>query len=507
MGTGEPGSPTDAPRAGPSDEQLAAIAAPEGPLLIVAGPGTGKTTTLAERIAFLVRAFRVPPREVIAFSFTRVAAATLRARLVARMGLEGAVVNVTTFHAFGAGVIERWSAEVGYRDGRPRVLAGEAARALLVEALGCRERGSEPPPDRVLRALADGVRLARLGEGGGALSASTVALAAAYEALLRERNAIDYEAMLALPLRLFRERPAILQRYQAAYRHILVDEMQDLNAAQSRLARLLAGGHGRLAAVGDPAQTLFGFTGASERFLLDFPADHPGAAVVALTRNFRSTGHIVDATNVIGVPLPYGRPLWTASGPGPAPALYGADDDRDEAAFVAAEVDGLLRRGDVASPAEIAILYRLREQGDPIRRALGARGLPYGGDRAVGAVARVRLGTIHGAKGDEWAAVFVVGLEEGVLPHHRALRDEDPGALTAERHVAYVAVSRPRERLYLTYCARRPADGPADAGAAPATRRALPSRFLLALPLVRVAGPRDAADAPLAPRPYPPEAA
>jgi DNA helicase-2/ATP-dependent DNA helicase PcrA len=506
MVTAEGARRTDTRRARPSDEQLAAITAPEGPLLIVAGPGSGKTNTIAERIAYLVRQVRVPPAQVIAFSFTRVAAETLRARLVARLGLEGGIVTVTTFHAFGTRVIARWSAAVGYGGRRPRRLPEEAERPLLLEALRCHELGIEAPPERVLRALEEAVRLVRLGEGDALVSETTVALAAAYEALLRERNAVDFLGMLALPLRLLQDRPEILRRYQAAYRHVLVDEMQDLNTAQYRIARLLAQQHGCLTAVGDPAQTLYGFAGASERFLLDFPVQHPGTTTITLSQNFRSSGNIVDATNVIGVPLPYGRPLWTANPPGPDPVLYSADDDRDERGLVAAEIAALLRTGDVASRADIAVLYRLREQDGPLRRALKERGVPCGRDRGTSLEPRVHLGTVHGAKGEEWATVFIVGLEEAILPHRRALLDESPGALTTERHVAYVAVSRPRERLYLTHCGRRPEGGAAADGGA-GYRVATPSRFLLALPVVRVAGPRRAESELLRPRPHLPEAA
>lgn len=465
----------------PSDEQLPAVLAPEGPLLIIAGPGSGKTNTLAERIGYLVRVCRVPPQRVLAFSFTRVAAETLRDRLVLRLGPDGAAVDVTTFHAFGRRVVERWAADLGYAGPRLRVLSNEAARALLVEALGAAPTG--PPPDHIIRALIDAVRRVRLGEGTEAAGDTTLALAEAYEALLRDRHAIDYPAMLALPLRLFIHRPEILRRYRDTYCHVLVDEYQDVNPAQYRLARLLAEGHRCLAVVGDPAQTIYAFAGASARFLLDFPREYPDATVVPLTRNYRSTGHIVETTNVIALPLPYGRPLWTANEPGPPPVLRAADDPADEAAYVAAAIGDLLAREAVARPDEIAVLFRNNDQYSPIARALEERGIPHGDRRATGD--RVRLGTIHGAKGDEWAAVFVVGLEEGMLPDRRAVRGEDESALAAERHLAYVAVSRPRERLFLTHCTRRPARSDADEEG----RAAAPSRFLVALPVVVATGP------------------
>jgi len=289
------------PFAPPSDEQLQAILAPEGPLLIIAGPGSGKTATLAARIGYLVRVCHVPPQRVLAFSFTRVAAETLRDRLILCLGPEGAAVDVTTFHAFGRRVVAHWAAELGYADPWPRVLSREAARALLIEALGVAD--GAPPPDGIVQALLETVVRVRLGEGTATATAPTRAVAERYERLLRERHALDFPALLALPLRLFARRPAI---------------------------------------------------------------------------------------------------------------------------------------------------------------------------------DRVRLGTIHGAKGGEWAAVFVIGLEEGVLPDRRAVRDGGDVALCAERHLAYVAVSRPRERLFLSHCSLRAA----PVGDATGDRVTAPSRFLLALPVV-----------------------
>ncbi len=194
------------------------------------------------------------------------------------------------------------------------------------------------------------------------------------------------------------------------------------------------------------------------------------------------------------MPLPYGRPLWTANAAGPETVLFAADTPVDEAGFVAAEVRALLDRRAVAGPAEIAVLFRNNDQAPAVARALGERDVPHTvrhRDTARGRGERVRLGTIHGAKGGEWAAVFVIGLEEGVLPDCRAARGDDGPALVAERHLAYVAVSRPRERLFLTHCAHRPAPANAEA----TDRIMAPSRFLVALPVSVATGPSSTPDA------------
>ena len=465
-----------------SEGQREAVLAPDGPLLITAGPGTGKTATLAERIAHLIQTGRASLTDVLTLTFSRAAAQTLTARLVARLGPAGAAVQATTFHAFGLWLIQRWAGELGYGVANLTVCDARDARALLLEALG--GAAVEPPPDETLSALAAAVDEARLALAQGDTPLAGVArLAADYERLLRERGAVDFASMLAEPLRLFREHPHILRRYQATYRWILVDEFQDLAAPQYALLRLLAAGHGNLTVVGDACQNLYDWRGADATFLLDFAKTYPEARVVRLTENFRSTGNILAVANALGATLPYGQRLWTANPPGSPPTLHAAHDAADEAAFVAAEIARLLSAGVIAQPRAVAVLARTNQQAGPIRAALRAQGLPYSNE-AVGNDG-VRVGTIHAAKGDEWDAVFVVGMEEDLLPHRRALDAEaagqPPGAipLAGELHTAYVAVTRPRQRLYLTYCQRREEPEP---GGRVATRTCRPSRFLELLP-------------------------
>lgn len=455
--------------------QRAIATAPDGPLAVVAGPGAGKTATLAARAVHLAIPGHRSPPGVLALTFTAAAAAALRSRLASLLGDGAGGVEVATFHAFGLTVIRRWWAELGFADGPPTICDAATSRELLGTAVAAagvagaapgQHRGSVPVP----RELAIAVERARLADAIGPTDEPVATVAAAYEALLRERNAVDYAAMLALPLRLLRERPEALTQYRQSYRAILIDEAQDVCAAQAALARLLAGDHGNLTIVGDPRQTLYGWRGADARFLLDLPGTFPGARVAALDQNFRSTGRILDLANALGAPLPHGGRLWTANPPGSPPAYHAARDERDEAAWIAGEIARLLRAGMVSRPAEVAVLCRTNGQLRPLAEALRVRGLyPLGGD----ATARACLGTIHGAKGREWRVVFVTGVEEGLLPHRRAVLDADPAALDAERNVAFVAATRARDRLYLTACARRSGDDESPGR---------PSRFLTGLP-------------------------
>ena len=507
-----------------SEEQRRVALAPDGPLLVIAGPGSGKTTTMAARIAYLLDGRQVGPGSVLAVTFTRAAARALRARLVTMLGERGQAVDVTTLHGFGLRVIRHWSGQIGFAPGGPlRVCGAACSRTLLREVLEGAGGGEHSRADGMARALErhrlratdiaalrDG---AKYSSGSRGCDAPLVVLAAAYEDLLLRRRLVDYAAMLAWPVRLFDASPTALRLCQDAYRTVLADEFQDLCAIQYTLLRLLAARHRNLVAVGDPCQSVYGWRGADAELFERFLRDFPDARVHTLEQNFRSTGRIVGLANAMGVDLGVPRRLWTANPPGPEALVYGAADEADEARFVAAEIERLAAAGAIRHVGEVAVLYRTNEQAQGLKRALRERGLAWrlqaasdpaaeadddlapsatprvpapsatpvtpaspqaavtGGRESapvIDAAPRVVLTTIHAAKGEEWRVVFVVGVEEGLLPHARTLdegadrparagrRLADAGdGLADELRVAYVAVTRPRERLYLSYCRSR----------------------------------------------------
>lgn len=610
-----------------SSAQRQAVLAGDGPLLILAGPGSGKTTLLAARIAYLVTARGVPPSSVLAITFATKASRELRERLGGLLGAAAGGVDVSTFHAFGLRVVRQWSGVLGWGPGPLAVYGDDEARRVLHDVAGDLGVDLERWPLRALAACLERYRLADEADPFAA-SAQLTTLAERYEQVLRYRGAVDYPAMLALPLRLFAARPEALRLFQDSYRHVLCDEFQDVCAPQYRLLRLLAERHRNLVAVGDPRQTLYGWRGADVRFLREFHRDFPEAQVLGLDQNFRATGRLVDLANVLAAPLPYGGRLWTDNPLGEPARLQVVPDEEAEAAFVAAEITRLGAAGQVEHPGEVAVLYRTNRQAHHVVLALRERRLPYrvrgGGDlfvrrevrdavaylrlahnpadgaalarianvppRRLGRVTqalraepvavhelprlagrygspavaaaeslaaiiaelnarsaelapaplldlalersgyrawlaeqpdgiarmahltslrtlaadtyggldtwlaelhlgedlgaaddndRVLLTTIHGAKGGEWRRVFVLGVEEGLLPHARALLGDagERDCVEAERRVAYVAVTRPREGLYLLCCRTR------RRGKHPEPRQ--PSRFLRGLPLER----------------------
>jgi len=600
----------------------------DGPLLILAGPGSGKTTVLTARIAHLVAGRSISPKSVLALTFGTKAAREIRARLVAILGDAGGAVDVATFHSFGLRVIRQWCDEIGLGPSPPVVYDAGDGRTILTDlyrkCLATSEQWS----------LADVSRLVeryRLGDDPvrATVPGPVQGLAEAYEAVLQRRNAVDYPAMLALPLRLFARYSDALDFLQRVYRYVLVDEFQDVCGAQYRLVSTLAARHRNLVVVGDPAQTVYTWRGADVRFVQEFLQDFPEARVLSLDNNFRSTGHIVELANALGRMLPYRRPLRTDNPDGEPGFLVVTADEHEEARFVAAEIVRLGAEARIHQPGDVAILYRTNQQASELTLALRERGLRYRlrghadlfarrevrdaiaylrlahDPSDVGALARVVnvpprglgriaqkqqqspitlaelsalaqsdgvraargaeeltalvgeiharardcspadvltlvlarsgyrdwlaaqpdgperlanlevltevvgrasdltsllddlgddetsggssddgdcvvLSTIHGAKGGEWQVVFVVGMEEGLLPLDRARSDQTSAQASVEdeNRVAYVAVTRPRERLYLTCCMQR------RHGSRLEPRR--PSRFLSGLPLVSV---------------------
>ncbi len=236
-----------------SPAQREAVTAPDGPLLIIAGPGSGKTTVLAGRIAYLLEQRGLLPQSILAITFTRKAAHELKSRLSAIVGGTGGQVDVVTFHAFGLKIIGHYAELLGYGLGTPVVYGPNESAALLRAALEDQRLDSA---DYRLDDLAHAIECARLRHPEGPVGEQLRAVTEAYDRLLLARNAVDYAAMLSLPLKLFRDHPEALRLYQVGYRVVLVDEFQDTNLTQYHLLKHLVERHHNLVVVGDPLQTI-----------------------------------------------------------------------------------------------------------------------------------------------------------------------------------------------------------------------------------------------------------
>ena len=374
--------------AGPNLEQEAAIAHGEGPLLVVAGPGTGKTRTLVERIARMVRDCDAAPAEITAITFTRKAATELRERLASLLGTRADGVSVQTFHALGLDLLRAHAAAAGLP---PHfAILDEAGRRELLARLHAETDACE-------------LTLARLSSAISAAKAALVAPAdaapeltaiyTAYEKALADAGAVDFDDLVARAVRLLETDEAALAFALRRCRHLLVDEYQDINAAQYRLVRLLApaGRSTDLCAVGDPDQAIYGFRGSDPSYFGRFTVDYPGARTLTLARNYRSVASVVRlATAVIErTPERVPRPLQPVSARASKILRQVLADERAEADFIAAEIEaqvagtsflsmdaGHAVQGHGLAFHQIAVLVRLSAQADAIEEALDRGGIP-----------------------------------------------------------------------------------------------------------------------------------
>jgi DNA helicase-2/ATP-dependent DNA helicase PcrA len=369
--------------------QRRAVEHPGGPLLVLAGAGSGKTRVLTARIAHLIQAGGVRADRIFAVTFTNKAAGEMRERVAALLGSDPRGLWIGTFHSLSARLLRREAPLLAFGPNFT-IYDEDDSQALLKRMLEQRELSPKAYPPRALHALISGAknRLVDPDEFSAAADSPLARVAAdCYRELagaLQRANAMDFDDLLLFPLRLFREHPERLAWWQGRFDHVLVDEFQDTNAAQYRLVRSLAQRHGNLCVVGDDDQAIYGWRGADVRHMLAFQNDFPGTTLVKLEQNYRSTQVILDAANGVIAENKdrLGKTLFTAI-PGGAPVvLLTAADERDEAEWIAGEFAGLAERSDLAYEA-MAVLYRTNAQSRPLEEAFRMRGVPY---RLVGAV-------------------------------------------------------------------------------------------------------------------------
>jgi len=366
-------------------EQRAAVTHPGGPLLILAGAGSGKTRVLTHRIAYLVRDLGVPPRKILAVTFTNKAAKEMRGRLH-KLVSEAALADLTsgTFHAFCARLLRRDGPEVGLDRGF--VIYDTAdQRALLRQAIGDAGVSERLFSPGAIGAVISGAKNELRGpadlanEARGQLDRVSATVWRRYEALLKENNAVDFDDLLVLPCRLFETSDRALEKWQDRYDHILVDEYQDTNRAQYVLLRYLAGATQNLCVVGDDDQSVFSWRGADVRNILDFERDYPNATVVKLEQNYRSTQKILDAAHSVvrNNAARKEKQLWTERTGGEPVTVVQAHDEHHEAETIAREIERLRREGVVTSARDVAVLYRTNAQSRAIEDVFRGFGLAY----------------------------------------------------------------------------------------------------------------------------------
>jgi DNA helicase-2/ATP-dependent DNA helicase PcrA len=369
--------------------QQAAVEHPGGPLLVLAGAGSGKTRVLTARIANLITKHGIAPQRIFAVTFTNKAAGEMRARVAQLLGADPRGLWIGTFHSLSARLLRREAPLLGFGPNFT-IYDSDDSEKLVKRLLEQRGVSIKAFPPRAIHAVISGAKNRMLSpEELGAQADSPIARVAAdiYAELgpaLKQANAMDFDDLLIHPLTLFREHPERLAYWQDRFQHVLVDEFQDTNAAQYLLVKHLARRHGNLCVVGDDDQAIYGWRGADVHHMLAFQNDFPGTTLVRLEQNYRSTQIILDAANgvIAENTARLGKTLFTEKKGGAPVTLLSAADERDEAEWLANEFARRAAKSD-ASYEEMAILYRTNSQSRPLEEAFRFRGIPY---RLVGAI-------------------------------------------------------------------------------------------------------------------------
>jgi DNA helicase-2/ATP-dependent DNA helicase PcrA len=362
--------------------QLEAVITTEGPLLVVAGAGSGKTRVLTRRIAHLLAAVGAKPPEILAITFTNKAAAEMRERLEDLVGPPARAAWVMTFHAACGRILRREAERLGYRSNF--TIYDSADQLRLVKR--CLEELDRDPKRFTPRGIHSQISNAKNQLIGPAEYASRVSsfydqtvadVYELYQARLHASNAVDFDDMLYLTVEVLERFPEAKEKWQKAFRYVLVDEYQDTNHAQYRFLQLLAEKHQNVFAVGDPDQSVYGFRGADIRNVLEFEQDFPGARTIALEQNYRSTNSILEAANAV---IRHNRErkdknLWSELGDGDPVRVVEVEDEHAEARYVAAEIALLVEQG--YSGSEVAVFYRTNAQSRVIEDVLVRQGVAY----------------------------------------------------------------------------------------------------------------------------------
>ncbi len=368
--------------------QREAVATTEGPVLVVAGAGSGKTRVLTYRVAHLIRDRGVAPWEVLAITFTNKAAGEMKERVVQLVGRASRNMWVSTFHSACVRILRREAPRLGYRSGFTIYDSQDTRRAITaaIRDLSLDTKKFEPRTIRaaISKAKNELIDFESFRDQGYGFHHGIVAdVYRLYQQRLLDASAMDFDDLLMNTTVLFDAFPDVLADYQDRFRYVHVDEFQDTNRAQYVLVNQLAAQHRNICAVGDADQSIYAFRGADIRNILDFERDYPEAKVLVLDQNYRSTETILAAANAVIANNGRRRPkrLWSDLGPGVLISRYAAQDDRDEAGFVADRVVEL--EADGVDLSEMAVFYRVNAQSRVLEEVLGRYGVP---NKVIGTV-------------------------------------------------------------------------------------------------------------------------
>ncbi len=362
--------------------QREAVLHTEGPLLVIAGAGSGKTRVLTHRVAHLTTAVGVKPNEILAITFTNKAAGEMRERLTAMLGPMARAIWILTFHAACGRMLRREAERLGYKSNFTIYDSADQVR-LVKQVLEELEKDPKRFAPRGVHAQISNAKNqlitpAAYAEQISSFYDQTIAEAyALYQRKLAASNAVDFDDMLMLTVQILENFPDARKHWQNAFRYVMVDEYQDTNHAQYRLLQILAEQHHNICAVGDPDQSIYAFRGADIRNILEFERDFPETRTIPLEQNYRSTNAILEAANAV---ISHNserkeKRLWSELGEGDPVRVIEVEDEQSESRYVAAQIAGLVEEG--YSGSEVAIFYRMNAQSRVLEQTLRLHQIGY----------------------------------------------------------------------------------------------------------------------------------
>lgn len=372
-----------------NDRQKEAVLYGDGPLLILAGAGSGKTSVLTKRVAYLIKERNVSPKNIVAITFTNKAAKEMKERIIKEVGKEGYDIQISTFHSFGLRIIKENYEKLGYEKNFTIIDSDDSLTVVkkILKEMGIDSTRFNPKfiknqisscknemvtPEKYKNLVND------------ELSDITYKVYKKYQDTLLRNNSLDFDDLLIKPIELFNKYKEVLENYQELFKYVFIDEYQDTNEAQYILSKMISAKYKNICVVGDDAQSIYSWRGANFKNILNFEKDYKNAKVILLEQNYRSTKTILNAANsVIKNNInKKDKNLWTDNGVGEKIKYVRTNDEKDEASYVTREIRNLVNNG--VSLDDIAVLYRTNAQSRTIEEGFLNSNIPY---RIVGAFA------------------------------------------------------------------------------------------------------------------------
>ncbi len=362
-------------------EQLEAVKTTEGPLLVLAGAGSGKTKVLTTRVAYLIDELGLSPDSVLAITFTNKAAKEMKERIMKILGPIGYQIQISTFHSFGLTILKEHYDKLGY-DKNFTILDSDDSLTVVKKILKDMDKDPKQYSPKAIRnrissaknELMEPEELSKF--SNNEIDELVINVYKKYRDKLRTNNSLDFDDLLMLPITLFRNNPDILKVYQERFKYVLIDEYQDTNEAQYLLTKMISAKYKNICVVGDNDQSIYSFRGSNYRNILNFEKDYKDAKIIMLERNYRSTKQILDVANSIikKNTLRKDKNLWTDVDGGEKVIYHHAENEKDEAFFVKCQIEQLRKNVPLS---EIAVLYRTNAQSRNMEEALLRDNIPY----------------------------------------------------------------------------------------------------------------------------------